>query len=157
MRVIVAGSRTISNYPAVQHAIEHSFPDLSLITEIVSGNNGYLKKGVLFGVDRLGEKWAEAHNIPIKRFPADWNFYGAQAGPLRNKQMARYAMGCMDHSKETEDYALPLQQGALVLVWDGASSGSGHMLRTAKRAGLKVFETILQNLHDDGCIPPKIW
>jgi len=143
MKVIIAGSRTISNWAAVRDFLDATFPDPSVITEVVSGMCGYWKKGVLYGVDRLGERWAAERDIRVKRFPADWNFHGAQAGPLRNIEMAKYASGY----KETEDYGISRTPGALALVWDGASPGSGHMLRTARRNGLRIFEKILENLH----------
>lgn len=66
------------------------------ITEVVSG--------VAHGVDKLGERWAQAHKIPVKQFPAQWNKYGNAAGPIRNREMAEYA-------------------DALIAVWDGQSRG----------------------------------
>lgn len=39
----------------------------------------------------MGENFAKAYNIPVKRFPADWKLYGRNAGNVRNRQMAEYA------------------------------------------------------------------
>jgi len=95
MRVIIAGSRTITDYEFVKWAIEGAGLD---ITEVVSG--------AALGVDRLGERWAKEHGIPTKRFPAKWSDltvpgavikdgaygkYNAIAGHTRNQQMADYA------------------------------------------------------------------
>lgn len=79
MKVVVAGSRTITDYELVKYHIEKCKFD---ITEIVSGTAD--------GADKLGEKWAAENNIPIKRFPADWQKYGSSAGPIRNRQMGEY-------------------------------------------------------------------
>jgi YspA, cpYpsA-related SLOG family len=82
MRVIIAGSRSFHNYTRLCEIMEQLIPSLN-ITEVVSGCAN--------GVDRLGERWAQARGIPVKRFPADWNAFGRSAGPIRNKQMAQYA------------------------------------------------------------------
>jgi hypothetical protein len=109
MKVIIAGSRTITDIGIVAMAvIESGFQ----IDEVVSGGAR--------GVDRLGELWAERWRIPVKRFPADWNKFGKSAGPIRNKEMGDYA-------------------DALIAVWDCKSSGTGHMIGYATGKGLKVY------------------
>ena len=124
MKTIIAGCRWINDYDIVKAAIEASGFE---VTEVISGAAN--------GVDTLGENWADTHDIPIKRFPANWkniktkgavvrrNKYGqynAVAGLWRNERMAKYA-------------------DALVAVWDGQSSGTKHMIDTARKYGLKVF------------------
>jgi hypothetical protein len=113
MKVIVAGSRTITDYKTVACTIAAS--NLQ-IDELISGGAK--------GVDSLGERYANYHGIPIKQFLADWNLYGKKAGYLRNKQMAEYA-------------------DALILVWNGKSKGSGHMKELAKKANLFIYEKIV--------------
>jgi len=133
MIVIIAGTRTFSNREGVFRCIDRAFPDPSIITEVVSG--------AARGVDTIGEQWAAKHGIPVRQFPAQWNSHGAQAGPIRNIEMAKYACGW----NEIEDYAISKVPAALVLVWDGHSSGSGHMLRTAKRYALDIYEFLLED------------
>ncbi len=82
MKVIIAGSRTFTNYDL----LKASLAGLS-ITEVVSGTAR--------GADKLGEKYAKENNIPIKQFPADWDNNGKSAGFIRNEQMAKYADGCV--------------------------------------------------------------
>lgn len=114
MKTIIAGSRTITDYAAVEGAVKASG---FTITEVVSG--------CARGVDRLGEQWGYAHGVPIARFPADWKRYGQKlAGLIRNKEMAQYA-------------------DALIAVWDGKSTGTGHMIRVARERGLVVFVAAL--------------
>jgi hypothetical protein len=110
MRTIIAGGRNVNNIDWVNLAVAESKFE---ITEVVSGTAR--------GADTLGEEWAQAHNVPVKRFPADWDGQGKSAGYKRNQVMATYAE-------------------ALILVWDGKSKGSGHMLAIAKALGLKVYE-----------------
>lgn len=109
MRVIVAGTRTITDTAATWDAIRLSGFHPS---EIVSGG--------CYGPDLKGESYADAYRIPVKRFLADWRSLGRKAGPLRNEAMAAYA-------------------DALVAVWDGKSRGTADMIRRAKAHGLKVY------------------
>lgn len=107
MRVIIAGSRGLADYDLVLRAIE-GFKQP--ITEIFSGHAN--------GIDRLGERYAYAHRIPIKSFPYPKG-HGKRGGPMRNKQMA-------------------LQAQALIAIWDGQSKGTLDMITQAKRHGLIV-------------------
>lgn len=102
MKVIIAGSRTITDRKLVEEAIEAS---CFSITEVVCG--------MARGVDTVGFNWAKDNNIPVKEFPADWEKYGRAAGPIRNKQMAEYA-------------------DALIAVMAPNSKGTQNMVETAR-------------------------
>jgi hypothetical protein len=78
MKIIIAGSRTITDYQIIKKAIEDS---QFQITEIVSGG--------AVGVDRLGERYARENKIPVKQFIPDWSC-GKVAGLKRNTEMANY-------------------------------------------------------------------
>jgi|SRR3990167_1532212 len=108
MKVIVAGSRTVTGKDWVFSAIWHSKFE---ITEVVSGfQRTYNDKGeIVGGADYWGEVWAKQNRIPIMQFPAEWDKYGRSAGPIRNKQMGEYA-------------------DALVACWDEKSSGTRSMI-----------------------------
>lgn len=80
MKVIIAGSRTITQLDLINQAVAESGFD---ITEVVSGTAN--------GVDSLGEVWALGAEVPVQRFPAQWQKYGKSAGFKRNRQMADYA------------------------------------------------------------------
>jgi hypothetical protein len=80
MRVIIAGSRTITDPKVIEEAVAASG---FVITEVVCGGAN--------GADTLGKDWAVLRGIPVKMFPADWDTYGKAAGPIRNAQMAEYA------------------------------------------------------------------
>lgn len=86
------------------------------ITEVVSGNAK--------GVDRMGERWADDNDIPLKIMKPDWNKYKKAAGIIRNKEMA-------DYIKE--------QGGAVVVLWDGESKGTKNMIETAKKMDITVY------------------
>jgi hypothetical protein len=109
MKVIIAGSRTITNPYVVGSAVAASGFE---ITEVVSGGAR--------GIDWLGELWAKLSAKPCTVFPADWETHGKRAGVIRNKQMADYA-------------------DALIAIWDGKSPGTKNMIEEAKKLGLKVY------------------
>ena len=110
MKVIIAGSRTIHSAPIDEIIKASGFE----ITEVVSGHHWE-------GVDVLGEQWARLHGLQPKTFPADWKRFGKSAGPRRNRQMAEYA-------------------DALILIWNGITSGSANMLQEAEKRGLLIYQ-----------------
>jgi len=112
MKLIIAGSRDITNYLALENAMKTSGFDKE-VTEIVSGG--------ATGADTLGERWAKEHKIRVKRFPANWDRDGKAAGPIRNKAMAVYVG----------------ESGCLLALWDGTSFGTKHMLGIAKGMGMR--------------------
>jgi YspA, cpYpsA-related SLOG family len=109
VKVIIAGSRTITDASLVREAIEDS---RFVVTEVVCG--------LARGVDALGRLYAQRNGIPVKEFPANWKKFGRRAGMMRNCEMAAYA-------------------DALIAVWDGYSSGTKNMISVAKSLGLKVY------------------
>lgn len=111
MKIIIAGSRHITDPALVAHAMKVSNAGANA-TAIISG--------CAKGVDTLGEQWAAAHNILVLRFRANWDEHGKQAGILRNIQMAEAA-------------------GGLVAIWDGVSKGTAHMIDAATSRHLTVF------------------
>ena len=107
MKVVIAGSRSITSYGQVAPVVDYAQQVFDFkITEVVSGR--------AVGVDRLGEVYAIQHGIDIKEFPADWDNLGKAAGPERNCRMADYA-------------------DAAVFIWDGKSTGTLHMIREMKK------------------------
>lgn len=116
-KLIVAGGRDFSDYNLLDSKL-NSFRwvviDQNLADDIE------VVCGCAKGADSLGEEWALANHVSIKRFPADWDKLGKAAGPIRNKQMGDYADG-------------------LLAFWDGKSRGTNHMITYAKEKGLDVL------------------
>lgn len=116
MKVIIAGSRFDMKQPdlllRMKLEVMKGISDAGFeIKEIVSGTAQ--------GFDRLGELYAKKFNIPVTRFPADWNQFGKGAGFIRNSEMADYADG-------------------LIAFWDGVSRGTRNMIQLAEIKNLKV-------------------
>ena len=111
MKVIIAGTRTFSDYPLLKKKCDEILR-LQKEIEIVSGT--------CKGADLLGEQYAKEKGYPIKQFPANWDLYKKSAGYKRNEQMAEYADGA-------------------IIFWDGVSKGSSHMIDLAKKQDLKLI------------------
>lgn len=110
MKIVICGSREITDYETVKQAIiESGFQ----ITEVVSGTAR--------GVDQLGERWAEENNIPITRMPANWDL-GTRAGYLRNKEMVLYVA----------------PEGGVIAIWNG-SKGTKLTIDLAKEHKVKLY------------------
>lgn len=110
MKVIIAGSREIEAINVDEAMNASGFR--SALKEVVSGGAQ--------GVSQSGEDWAQMSRIPVKVFPAEWSKFGKGADVKRNEQMAEYA-------------------DALVLIWNGRSTGIRSLQQTAERHGLKVY------------------
>jgi len=115
MKLIIAGSRWITDPLLLTHALEQSRIKPVDVTEVVSGGAA--------GVDSLGERWAADRAIPVKRFPVTKILFGAfgKVVPLqRNKAMVLYG-------------------DVLLAVWDGASKGTMNMINEMNDLGKPTF------------------
>ncbi len=117
MHVIIAGSRSITNHNIVLDAIQEFLSSGRKIDEIICG--------MAKGVDLIGKVYGEAMGIPVREEPVDKSEGYLAGPPKRNQRMA--------------DYAKSTGKGALLLVWDGYSTGSKDMLKRAKAAGLTIM------------------
>lgn len=109
MKIIIAGSRTITDRSLVDEAMRDCGWTPTLILS-----------GGAEGVDKLGEEWAKDHGIPVRVYPARWSELGRKAGPVRNAQMAKDA-------------------DRLVAIWDCRSRGTRDMIKRARFLGLPSF------------------
>ena len=110
MKLIIAGGRDYMFSPRDLLLLNGLSIEIK-IEEVVSG--------CAKGADTEGENWARSLDIPIKRFPADWNNWGRMAGFIRNAEMAQYA-------------------DAVVLFPGG--KGTEHMHKVAKSHKLKIYD-----------------
>lgn len=97
MKVVIAGSRSLCDYPLVCKAISDSGFTPSVIIQ-----------GGADGIDSQAKKYAEKYNLPMVEFAANWILYRSKAGPIRNSQMAEFGE-------------------RLILIWNGNSKGSASM------------------------------
>ena len=110
-KVIVAGGRDFDDYPMMVQYLDFVFSETKEDIEIVCG--------MARGADSLGKRYAEERGYAAKKMAANWSLHGRSAGYVRNVEMANYA-------------------DALVAFWDGKSSGTAHMIKTAQSKHLKI-------------------
>lgn len=139
MKLIIAGSRSISDYEIVRQAVIASgyWAKFKRDLEIVCGmalSWEWDKDPVSGGVDRWGYEFAKRNGLKIHEFPANWSKYGKSAGYIRNREMG-------DFSKA--------HNGALLLVWDGISPGSLGMYQYAQEIDLErvMFQRVTDELY----------
>ena len=126
VRIIVAGSRT---FDSMNLSLIRQLTD-GIIDALVDGKKSIFDpkiriiSGYAKGIDIMGEEIAKMNNYELSVFPAEWDRYGIRAGYIRNKQMI--------------DFALDALQTYLVVVYDGTSKGTRHMIKECKRLGIEV-------------------
>ena len=125
MKLIIAGTRTIDPYRAYFEFVKMRVNlNMGAITEFVTGGAEGPDQVPYLVQDIYGEI-----TPLICEYPADWGQYGKAAGPLRNKDMAKYG-------------------DELCLIWDGKSRGSANMKEEMLKLGKKVHERILETRRD---------
>lgn len=72
------------------------------------------------GADTLCRLWAQANNVQCKTFRADWDKFGKNAGPIRNKQMLN-------------------ERPHMVVAFPG-NYGTDNMIKQAEKAGIRVWK-----------------
>lgn len=107
--VIIAGGRTFNNYKLLKAKL-----DILLSQKA----NVVIVSGTAKGADKLGEQYAQEHNLGLVQIPADWTI-GKSAGYIRNVKMANIT-------------------NAVVVFWDGKSSESKHMIDISKSKDLPI-------------------
>lgn len=118
MKIIIAGSRDVTDYSIIREAVIESgyWKQYGKSIEVICG--------MARGVDLLGKEFAKRNGLICHEFPADWNKHGKAAGYIRNAEMGKFA-------KELN--------GALLAVWDGTSRGTKQMIEWAVKNDLEHY------------------
>lgn len=126
MKVIIAGGRDFDNYELLKEKCDYYLSNV-IVTQIVSGGQvSKLPNGIKYGADYLGEQYAKEKKYKVKIFLYRSEF-GKAGGPIRNKEMARYA-------------------DALIAFWDGVSRGTADMISQANYYRITVRIVFYQQI-----------
>lgn len=125
MRVAIVGSRSFDSYSDLEKAIKESGFDIS---EVVCGGAK--------GADSVGRLWGEINGITISLFPADWDNISVPYSLVRTNKWGKPYNAAAGRARNTTmaDYA-----DAVLACWDGASSGTKHMIGEARKFGKPVY------------------
>jgi hypothetical protein len=104
MRVLVSGSKSLTDYNVIRKKLSAFFEDLENVAIISDGE----------GVGLLAEKFCVEFNHDIIYLPIEWSEYGKSAAKIRN------------------NYAYSRAEYCLVL-WDGKSNDTGFIVGAAKK------------------------
>jgi YspA, cpYpsA-related SLOG family len=110
-RIAVTGGRNYDNrkfvYTMLDSALE-KFPNMTLV------------HGGATGADSLAHDWAVENNVEMIIFEADWETYGKNAGPIRNKQMA--------------------ESGICYLIAFTGGAGTNNMFQECRRLSIPTWD-----------------
>ena len=122
LKVIIAGSRTITDYELVKKNTIQVFKQLKELGYNVNKNNVEIVSGHANGVDKLGEQFANQFGLKLTVMKADWSI-GNQAGVMRNIDMIKYIK----------------PDGVLIALIKDNSKGTKHIIDTANYHQVPTF------------------
>lgn len=134
IKLIIAGSRTITNYEKVKPIIDKIVKDNKIkVSEVFSGKAA--------GMDKLGEQWADELKIPIKPFPANWKNLKAKGAVVKDGPYGQYnAKAGIDRNLQMAEKA-----DAAIVIWTGGSCGSANMIDTMDKLNKPAY-TVMVNV-----------
>lgn len=130
MKVIIAGSRRITDYEPVEQAIaESGFK----ITQVICG--------CADGVDLLGHLWARNNIVPVSFCPAWENQHKwARSAALKGEYVEDHFGYLGKGAGLARNASMALRADALIAVrCAGKSNGTDDMITKAQQRGLKVY------------------
>lgn len=117
MKVLISGSRSISDFRMVEHAIDRSRFRISFV---------YTGDGL--GPEHLGQHWAKLNKVPFEVVRPNLKLYGEEILLGRKIPLAM----------EYRNQELANLSEAAILVWDGESAGTMDLLERCQRRNIPV-------------------
>lgn len=115
-RILVCGGRDFTEERRLRKLLDRAVEGAR-----TAGKDPIIIHGNARGADFLAGVYARDESIEVRVFPADWETYGRSAGTIRNMKML----------KEGNPH--------VVIAFPGGS-GTNHMKKIAKQAGVQVYE-----------------
>lgn len=116
MKILVCGSREWTNKLAILRELRA----LPAGTIVVHGD--------CRGADKIAGYIARELGFEVRSYPADWDHYGLQAGPIRNGEML-----AKEHREEE-----PIDRVLAFSTDFGPGSGTYNMTSRAEKVGIEV-------------------
>ena len=123
MKVVVTGSRCFEEHELIWKTLDlmHAKEPIRRLAHGDCPDPNGVPGAV--SVDQECARWADAHGVPFKPYPADWKKHGRAAGPIRNREM------------------LKAERPHLVIAFPGGQ-GTHNCVRTARKLGLRVVKPL---------------
>ncbi len=123
MKVIIAGSREISDYTMGKKLIEKAVKENKIeVSEILCG----LAKGA----DLIGKEWGKSNDIPVKDYPANWKDIDVPNALVKENQFGKYnARAGFDRNQDMVDDC-----DVAIFLWDMESSGTEDCIKRVQKA-----------------------
>ena len=118
MNLIIAGGRDFTEWVLLCETLATYTAEHGVPDKVICG--------MAKGADLLGKQWADMMSIPVDEYPADWTGEGKRAGLERNVAMAQNATH-------------------LIAFHDRKSTGTAHMIKTAKSFALRDATVVYYN------------
>jgi len=128
MKLIIAGSRTFDNMLTIE--------DIDIAIKKFKLKPTLILCGKCNGPDEMGNVWGEARGVERKYFDPKWDDVENCKTVKINKWGKPYNyMAGFQRNQEMADEA-----DALLVFWDGESSGSKDMIDRASKKGIPIYE-----------------
>jgi hypothetical protein len=122
LKIIIAGSRTITDYEQLRLAMWGA----NIAKVLIPAYSFEIVSGGAKGVDTLAKRYAQECGYPLTEMKPQYQSSHDPGAPLRrNDDMAAYG-------------------DVLVAVWDGTSTGTQNMIECMRKRGKPVYTHIVQ-------------
>jgi len=122
LKVLICGGRWFSDYELLAKSL-----DKINISSIISGG--------CKGADKLAERYAEEHNIPIEIYKPDWNNISKPGAIIKYGNYGPYnAIAGFDRNEK-----MLLEDKPDLVIGFCGNNGTEHMLRLARKANVKII------------------
>jgi hypothetical protein len=131
MKVIICGDREVCDLALVDKAVKKSKYKITLVI------NGDAK-----GADTLGKEWAEARNIPVENFPADWKNIDVEGAVVKerfNKWTKKNEKYNANAGFQRNSTMVDEADAVIALQPNGPTNGTQDTIKKAKAKGIPIF------------------
>ena len=125
--VIACGSRDWTDVAMLRGALA------AIHAELAEDEWMLVIEGRAPGADKMAGAWADEmliERVGHAKFPAPWSYYRKSAGPIRNGWMLKHLLSFRDYRQAD------IEVVAFSDSTDNPKSGTAHMLKIAKAAGV---------------------
>ena len=129
LKVIIAGSRSVTDYLLGKKLIEKAIKDNKIsVGEVVCG--------MAPGADLIGKAWGESNGVPVKEMPAAWDDVNTPGATVKTNSYGKQynSKAGFDRNSAMVEYC-----DVAIVLWDGESNGSEDTIKKMNKAEKEVY------------------